>query len=155
MHIKIDITKQAFLFFIAVQIFLYIVCQFADNKYTVETMLLFTFIFICVHAVGYKPDKELEQLEYICTLYYTYMYLFDCYVKKKDHKCNIAYFAINKNFKEQIIREVFEENHIKNYDVDNVILELDKINKQIIKMNSGERYSKYIAYIFEDKKRHM
>ena len=108
--------------------------------------------FICIHATAYNPDKEAKHLEYICTLYYTYMYLFYCYVKKKDSNCNIAYFAINKNFKEQIIREVFKENHIKNYNIDKVILELDKINTQIIRMNSNERYSKYIAYIFKDKK---
>lgn len=152
MNIKINITKQAFFVFIALQVFLYIICQLADNKYTIETMLLLTFIFICIHATAYNPDKEAEHLEYICTLYYTYMYLFYCYVKKKDSNCNIAYFAINKNFKEQIIREVFKENHIKNYNIDKVILELDKINKQIIRMNSNERYSKYICYIFKDKK---
>ena len=152
MNIKINITKQAFFVFIALQVFLYIICQLADNKYTIETMLLLTFIFICIHTSAYNPDKEAEHLEYICTLYYTYMYLFYCYVKKKDSNCNIAYFAINKNFKEQIIREVFKENHIKNYNIDKVILELDKINKQIIRMNSNERYSKYICYIFKDKK---
>ena len=152
MNIKINITKQAFFVFIALQIFLYIICQLADNKYTIETMLLLTFIFICINATEYNPDKEAEHLEYICTLYYTYMYLFYCYVKKKDSNCNIAYFAINKNFKEQIIREVFKENHIKNYNIDKVILELDKINTQIIRMNSNERYSKYICYIFKDKK---